>query len=278
MWNDVCAQTILQPGDLAVIGYNFKDPDQFSFILLNDLDPGTVIYITDCGYDNASAAFREGEGYLTYTVPVGGQKAGSVITYPDDAGFVKHGVSGFFGLSVDGDQLIFFQGTFLTPTFIYALSVNDQPGWQTGSIDNNTSSLPPGLTDGVTALKQSKMVNSKLDCTGVALDKALFLTQITDEAKWIRSNTTRVTLPDITCNYTVLALKPHVTYVDIPAFQNTILHSGYLQIDVYDITGTYYFTAISFAEASDKIIREKLYIFKVYYPDHLEVVKIILEK
>ena len=273
----VCAQTQLQPGDVAVIGYNFKDPDQFSFIFLKNVVAGTILHITDSGYDAAIAAFRVGEGYLTYTVPAGGKRAGEIVTYPNDAGFIKTGVSGFFGLSVDGDQLIFFQGTFLTPVFIYALTVSDDD-WTSNAINNNNNSnLPPGLVDGVTALSQSKIVNSRLNCTGVAMDKSLFLTQITDEARWDRSNTTRVTLPDITCDYTPLYIEVKEMYPDTVDTKRVIVTDGYIWIDVFGLDGLPYFSTNSLDEALNTINREKMYIFKVYYPDRLEVRKVILE-
>jgi len=270
------AQTQLQPGDVAVIGYNFKDPDQFSFIFLKNVVAGTVLLITDSGYDATTSSFRVGEGYLTYTVPAGGKRAGEIVTYPNDPGFAKTGVSGFFGLSVDGDQLIFFQGTFLAPVFIYALSVSDDD-WTSNTINNNNSNLPPGLTDGVTALSQSKIVNSRLNCTGVAIDKSLFLNQITDEVRWDRSNTTRVTLPDITCDYTPLSIEVDEMYIDTVDTKRVIATDNYKQIDVLGSDGVYYFSTNSLDEALNRINREKLYIFKVYYPDRLEVRKVILE-
>ncbi len=270
------AQTPLQPGDVAVIGYNFKDPDQFSFIFLKHVVAGTIVHITDCGYDATTSGFREGEGYLTYTVPAGGKRAGEIVTFPDDVGFVKTGVSGFFGLSADGDQLIFFQGIFLAPLFIYALTVSDD-NWQSVLIDNNTSNLPPGLTDGVSALSQSKMINSRLNCTGVALEQSLFSVQITDEARWDRSNSTRVTLPDITCDYTALSID--TTFIGHALFESKqlIVSSEHSTIDVFGLDGLYYFSTSSFDDAMKAINREKMYIFKVYYPDRLEIRKVILE-
>jgi len=270
------AQTTLQPGDVAVIGYNFKDPDQFSFIFLTDVAAGTVLHITDSGYDATTSAFRAGEGYLTYTLPVGGKRAGEIVTYPDDAGFVKTGVSGFFGLTVDGDQLIFFQGTFLAPVFIYALTVSDED-WQSNVIDNNTTNLPPGLIDGVTALSQSELVNSRLNCTGVALEKSLFLIQITDEARWDRSKTTRVSLPDITCDYTPLGIGVNGIATEPIDTKRVIVSEDYTQIDVLGLDGFYYLSTNSLDEALHTINREKMYIFKVYYPDRLEVRKVILD-
>lgn len=270
------AQTELQPGDVAVIGYNFKDPDQFSFIFLKDVAAGTIMHITDSGYDAAVSAFRVGEGYLTYTIPAGGKQAGGIVTFPDDAGFVKQGVSGFFGLSADGDQLIFFQGTFFAPIFIYALTVS-QAGWQNDLIDNNNSDLPPGLIDGVTALSQSKIVNSRLNCTGVAIEKSLFLTQITDETRWDRSASVRVDLPDITCNYTPLDMDVYEINTEPVDTKSVIVSEGYIQMDVFGSDGSYSFSTNRLEDALNTINREKMYIFKVYYPDRLEVRKVILE-
>lgn len=270
------AQTQLQPGAVAVIGYNFIDPDQFSFIFLNNVVAGSILHITDCGYDAAASAFREGEGYLTYTVPTGGKRAGEIVTFPDDPGFVKQGVSGFLGFSSAGDQLIFFQGTFLNPVFIYALTVSED-GWQSSVINNNTSNLPPGLTDGVSALAQSKIVNSRLNCMGVALDKSLFLTQIADEARWDRSNTNRVSLPDITCDYTPLSIGTDLFFTELLDRKRIIVPEGYTQIEVFGPDGLYYFSTKCLDQAFHTINREKMYIFKVYYPDRLEIQKIIIE-
>lgn len=270
------AQTTLQPGDVAVIGYNFKDPDQFSFIFLTDVAAGTELLITDCGYDNATNAFRVGEGYLKYTVPDGGKKTGSIVTFPDDGGFVKIGVSGFFGLTVEGDQLLFFQGSFLAPRFIYALSVSTE-GWQSEATTNNTTCLPPGLIDGVTALSQTKVVNSRLDCTGVAIEKSLFLVQISNESRWQRSNSTRVLLPDITCDYTPLEITFESFDSSIDLLPSYILTDGYVFMDIFGIDGHYCFSSVNLETALNTINRKKIYIFKVYYPDRMEVRKIILE-
>ncbi len=273
----VYCQTVLQPGDVAVIGYNFKDPDQFSFLFLKDVAAGTVVHITDCGYDPATAGFRVGEGDITYTVPSGGIKTGVAVTYPDDAGFVTAGVSGFFGLSTDGDQLFFYQGSFAAPAFIYGLSVSSG-GWDAAAVDNNTSALPPGLTDGSTALAQTKIINSRLNCTGVAIDKSLFLNQISDATRWDRSNSVRVSLPDITCDYTPLTLHMPHSYTDIDSNEKDVLvEDGYWKIEIYSAEGQLLLTVSKLEEVFINIIKEKMYIFKVYYPDRLKVVKILMQ-
>src|SRR3954449_11417164 len=75
--------TTLLPGDIAVIGFNFQDPDQFSFINLVSLEEGTEIHFTDSGW-KSDGSFREGEGIVTYKVPEGGVAIGTIITFPED--------------------------------------------------------------------------------------------------------------------------------------------------------------------------------------------------
>ena len=47
--NSIIAQTTLEAGDLAIIGFNGDNPDQFAFVLLVDIESGTEITFTDSG-------------------------------------------------------------------------------------------------------------------------------------------------------------------------------------------------------------------------------------
>ena len=51
------AQTSLSPGDLAFTSYTSDNPDEFSFILLEDVDSATIISFTDHGW-LSTGAFR----------------------------------------------------------------------------------------------------------------------------------------------------------------------------------------------------------------------------
>jgi Secretion system C-terminal sorting domain len=188
------SQTILQPGDIAIVGYNFKDPDEFSFITFVDLDPGTIIYFTDCGW-TSSNNFRVGEGIVTYTVPAGGKAAGSVVTFGLDPGFTTAGVSGFFGLSIGGDQLLVYQGSFAAPQFIYALNNNGGAVWQTSASDNNTSALPPGLVNGYSAVALIEKEDGEYNCSSMVKDKNQLLPLISDFNNWTGDNDNRYSLP-----------------------------------------------------------------------------------
>jgi len=271
------AETSFQPGDIAIIGYNFKDPDQFSFVFLHEAEPGTIIYFTDSGYDEAKNGFREGEGIVTYTVPASGHKIGDVVTYPDNGNFKTQGVSGFFGLSTLGDQIFIYQGTFTNPIFIFGLNVYNG-SWQTTNITNNNSSLPPGLIDGYTAIAfTGKMINARFNCMNtLGWSKDQFLKSLAMEHNWDGSQSNRYTLPDKLCTYTALPIHHPAIHQPLPdPTPELIFSSGYSYIEVCTMDGKQLFTTNSLAEALSEINSQNMYIFRAYYPDRLEIQKII---
>jgi len=74
----------IHPGDIAFVGVNSTNPDQFAFVALNAIAAGDIIYFTDGGYTGAtsgaaSAYFQTTEGFLQYTAPSEGIAAGSVL-------------------------------------------------------------------------------------------------------------------------------------------------------------------------------------------------------
>jgi hypothetical protein len=224
LWTGVSlSQTILQPGDIAIVGYNFKDLDEFTFITFVDLDPGTIIYITDCGW-TSNNDFRVGEGIVTYTAPPAGKVSGSLITFGIDSGFTKTGVSGFFGLSVAGDQLIVYQGSFSSPQFIFALNCNGNAVWQTSAIDNNTSALPPGLTEGYSAVALLEKVNGEYNCSSLDINKDQLLPLISDFNNWLGDDDNRFVLPP-SCFSDPLSL----AIIKIEAK----ISGGLLELDIY---------------------------------------------
>ena len=90
--------TVLSPGDIALVGFNFDDPDELAFVLLRNIGSGTQISFTDNGW-LSSNAFRTGEGVFTWTAP-SDLAAGTVV---------KPAVSGV-AFSTSGDQILAYQG------------------------------------------------------------------------------------------------------------------------------------------------------------------------
>ncbi|MDD1458565.1 ExeM/NucH family extracellular endonuclease, partial [Dolichospermum sp. ST_sed2] len=72
------------PGDIAFVGVNAADPDQFAFVVKNAIAGNDTFFVTDGGYTGvtsgaASAYFRATEGFLQYTAPATGLPTGTVI-------------------------------------------------------------------------------------------------------------------------------------------------------------------------------------------------------
>ena len=76
------SQTTLSPGDLAMIGANSDNPDDFAFLLLLDVEAGSIIKFTDNGWQ-AAGSFRTGEGILTFTAATY-LNAGTVVVYSEN--------------------------------------------------------------------------------------------------------------------------------------------------------------------------------------------------
>lgn len=174
----------LSPGDILVIGYNAEPLGNtvytsfdFSFRLLVNIPANEpAITFTDHGW--VAGAFTTNniaDGYLKWT-PTQAYNAGTVIKVrvntgntfsSNNASFTAQSavVSGGWShpaiSSSGGDQILIFQGTLTTPTFIFGFTSEASqaqiptPGlWQAsgGANGATNSELPPGLTNGTTAV------------------------------------------------------------------------------------------------------------------------------
>ncbi|NEP70434.1 MAG: ExeM/NucH family extracellular endonuclease [Okeania sp. SIO2G4] len=177
------AATTLSSGDIAIIGFNFDNPDEFAFTPLVDIGAGTEINFTDNGWQ-AAGSFRANEGTFTWTAPTD-------IT----AGTIINPTVSSIAFSVDGDQIIAYQGDSSNPTFIYGLNSQGNPGvWQSDSTSPNTSALPTGLVNGETAVALDEIDNAIY--TGITSGtQAELLDAISDNSNWSGSNSTRQIMP-----------------------------------------------------------------------------------
>jgi hypothetical protein len=165
------AQTVLAPGDIAFIGFQTGTPtDGFSFITLKNIAAGTLIYFTEKGWGNDTWIPLNPEVHLLWTVP-SFTPAGTIIsiveTEPDlfnvtgtDPTSITIALNTGFNLSA-GDQILVYQSLTgplpASPTFIAGVHAdynstkyNTETTWNL-KVDANAggseSSLPPALTN-----------------------------------------------------------------------------------------------------------------------------------
>ncbi len=185
------AATSLSPGDIAIVGYASVNPDEFSFVTFVDLSANTVIKFTDNGW-KVSGHFRYNEGFITWTSPATTVTAGTVIWINKDGTSLTTNYgsvtsSGSFLLSIDGDQILAFQGDTSNPVFVYALNNEDAGVWQSTANDSHTSALPTGLTNGSTAVALDEVDNA-LYSGGTTGSHTQLLGWISDKNNWSGSN------------------------------------------------------------------------------------------
>ena len=150
-------QTVLNPGDFAIVGLNGNNydgsgtcgtsatEDQISFICFKDIVPGTEIVLTDNGYErenedlfgNSEGTFRAVRNPAADTI-----FAGTVITFgclnsscwatiPDaDWTFTSLNETRWLNMSTSGDQIYFMQSdsTWTNPYPGYGSHDSDLPG------------------------------------------------------------------------------------------------------------------------------------------------------
>jgi len=162
----------INAGDIAFVGVNATDPDQFAILALNAIAAGDSFYVTDGGITGVSGAatlyFRATEGFLQYIAPAGGIAAGTVILITTGGGSTPSvslnggGSAGSvalpanssnsksnFSFSTGGDSLTAYRvssGTHLTgtPDLIAFIGFGVAPY---GSGDPNNSDIPT-ITNG----------------------------------------------------------------------------------------------------------------------------------
>jgi hypothetical protein len=227
------AQTTLAAGDIVVLGWNADDvsaPNQYpnqrwAFMVTRTITANTVIHFTDKGYDFNTGNFRaavvpatsENDGFMTWTVPSTIATGSVIYATNNTVNGSTTGVSGALGANSTGfhfagDQLIVYQGTSGTAagaTFIYAMNTGQHPtygtegSWNFGGATvtlDYQSYLPPGLTNGSTALSLTSSGsgtpvgvygNDNLVYGGATSGtRAALLSAIGNPANWLGDNTT----------------------------------------------------------------------------------------
>ncbi len=235
------AQTNLFAGDIAFTGYlsTANTTDDFSFVILKPITAGTTINFTDNGWLSTNI-FRTGEQTITWVAsnayPAGtefkiaGVPGGTVITMTTAyfggifGGTVSGATGNMLSLNVNGDQILAYQGSAASPTFIGGIHMNvlviangdpvttTAAAWDGTANTTNASALPPGLTTGSTALWigteglfTSERNNALFNCTGPLANATQCMASINNQANWNGEFVVTGTVPAYTlpagCNF-----------------------------------------------------------------------------
>jgi hypothetical protein len=238
--------TVLAAGDIAILTYNGDDPDEFSFVTLVDLNPGTVIHFTDNGFASATTG-RTGEGFLTFTVPSGTTyTAGTVFKWTSGMTVTgtpwSSGAPTSFAFSSTADQLFAFQGS--TSNWATQSSISLVAGliqkttWLTSGTASATSSYKPsGLDESYIvslATENGYFANGTSTAATVTVSgtKEQLLALFDDGAtKWHNNATGPLTSPTYTISITqaqtiTFGALSAVTYGDAPFALTATASSG----------------------------------------------------
>ena len=213
------AQTLLYPGDIALVNLNADGDKNFDVLLLRDIEAGTVIYFTDDAWIDSCQQFRGSEGFLEYTA-ARDLPAGSVVSCPGKDGgngFAK--LSGSFNPSGSGDNIIVYQGSKEDPFFLYGV------GWARGSTvweyaessASYRSDKPPGLSLSESTIASLGTDDNYRYKTSSATTGTLneLLVSIADPANWDSDNATPFT--PVTQSFTITVSPFHFITTTNPA-------------------------------------------------------------
>jgi hypothetical protein len=267
----VQAQTTLVAGDLAFLGEltdsdNATTFDGFTFITLKALSAGTVVYFTDCGWNQT--IWTAAEGHITWTT-TSSLPVGTIVninfntvdfSVTTTSGTVTSYVPGgsFLSFPVSGDQILAYQGSGVataSPTFIaaidfeYTTTFDGTDGWSVGNSTSSSTycSLPPGLTNMVNCVS---LVNSSYPSEYDNFKYTGTLTGTVDQiraainnrANWTGNDDGAISITSGYATVSITASAPAVTSVTVPT-SNTYKIGDALNFTVnYDqlvnITGT----------------------------------------
>ena len=234
--NAVTSQTILNRGDIAILGVNVAvnktTQDEIIFVCFKNITSGTEIQITDNGYANCSdSTWTSAEGGVKMkrvggTIPAGtvltlrtGNTSGDVVkfTYPDSSWSMSDLATGVtaakFNLEATGDNFFIAQDGVWTPDPIYGCFVPNGGTKPIAAFPGSKGRIITGFNSTQWASLQSSLGASgaypELNCFSIAptTGNALFykyngLLTAANQADWL----VRINNPSNWKSYTTSAL------------------------------------------------------------------------
>lgn len=216
--------SVLSPGDIVFVGYGTDDTDKFAFISRINIAEGTSITFTDNAWTGTD--FVSTEGTATWTAPVGGIVKGSLISISGSTVSGGGSMTGSLtGLATGGDQILAYQGTSGSPSFIAGIS---STGWLvSGPTSSNSSYLPDNLTLNISAMSFSSEVDNGYYSGPQTIGTNLAPSFIFNSANWTRNDNIQ-TFPSwiFTINTnTLINVNATVQDLSIPVDETLIIQS-----------------------------------------------------
>lgn len=228
------SQSILNPGAIVFASVNADDKKPFEFVILSDIDSGTVLHFTDDAWIEDSSAFRGSEGTIHFTayrdyIP------GEVVSYSADDTDSAFEKSGSYSPSATGDNIIVYQISDKDTSFIYGI------GWAATLAGNweyddthttRGSDIPPGLSvEKGTITYLGNKDNYVLDTEQIYLiDVDTVLSRFANPLNYIMNDTVVHLLNDFSI---FQLIKPEVSVANICEYENFVLVSDYEDIVLY---------------------------------------------
>ncbi|WP_156420244.1 DUF4347 domain-containing protein, partial [Rheinheimera sp. EpRS3] len=234
----------INAGDMVVLGWNWNT-DTITFASLVNIPAGTVIKITDKGWDQATNAFTTpstGDGIVTWTTssPVNSgdifqlflegsdgpptATLNNVTTSTDLTGDIStNGFTVTDPMNTVGDSIFIYQDADNNPYFIFGMNNSagtvDASNWNTSvAITLRDSMLPNGsgsqnaLTNGTNAIGlpggASQQDNVQYTGPTTSADKATWLNRVANASNWTGDNTGATTTSVGTAGGSFIALPP----------------------------------------------------------------------
>jgi hypothetical protein len=151
----------LPRGSIAFVHYQADAPDAFTIVVLKDIIGSQQIVFTDNAWTSTNGPLATNESSIVWTTPTNGIMEGTTITFTASVGsstLISPTGNGtctgsINGLSASGDQVLIYQGSNTIPYFIAAMNFGSNGNWlQSGTTNTNTSYLPSGLVNQVSAI------------------------------------------------------------------------------------------------------------------------------
>ena len=233
LMNFLGAQTSLTQGDIAFIGLNFDGNDDCVFILLKDVDASTTINFTDCGWEDGTSSFICNTGDVNGWTWTSGQNLsiGQTITLKLVAPMTASigSISGSTPvMSSIGDQILAYQGSSGSPTFVAGVHSNEpstDTNWSGSTSNNQTSALPDVLTNGMNAIRLhnggTEVDNWQYDCSVTSGTADVVRNAINNISNWVSDNNSAYSPADPGCSWSISPSLP-VELVSFNLFKNDL--------------------------------------------------------